>query len=117
MGLNPLAGLDARLRPAAAFALNWARKNGVQVIVTSVRRDRKKQLRLYQRFVRGESRFPAAPPGTSAHEYGLAWDSFVSDELVPWWTAVRQAVGFQVPSNDWVHAQAPNWETLIQRRR
>jgi hypothetical protein len=113
MAVSPLSGLDARLRPAAVYALTWARKHGVQVTVTSVRRSRRKQQQLYNAYVNGRSRFPAAPPGTSAHEFGLAWDSFVEERYVPWWTAVREAVGFQVPSNDWVHAQVPNWEAWL----
>jgi hypothetical protein len=42
--------------------------------VTSVRRTFSQQTRLWNAFLRGESRYPAAPPGTSKHEFGLAWD-------------------------------------------
>jgi hypothetical protein len=35
---------------------------------------------LYRRFLAGQSRFPAAPPGNSAHELGLAFDLWVNDE-------------------------------------
>lgn len=109
-----LRGLAAPLRPAAAAALKWAERNGVQVTVTSVQRTRAKQQKLYRDYIEGRSRFPAAPPGQSAHEYGLAWDSFVEERFVDWWKAVRRAYGWQVPDSDWVHAQLPNWEQYVR---
>lgn len=42
--------------------------------VTSTRRSRAEQTRLYERFLRGESDLPAAAPGTSLHELGRAVD-------------------------------------------
>jgi len=42
--------------------------------ITSVRRSRAFQRRLYQRYLEGYNPFPVAPPGYSAHEHGLAWD-------------------------------------------
>jgi len=35
---------------------------------------------LYRRFLAGQSRFPAAPPGRSTHELGLAFDLWINDE-------------------------------------
>lgn len=40
--------------------------------VTSVRRSRTEQLRLWHN--RHNNPYPVAPPGTSKHERGLAWD-------------------------------------------
>ena len=42
--------------------------------VTSVRRSQQEQARLYQAYVEGRSSLPAAPPGRSAHQRGLAFD-------------------------------------------
>ena len=42
--------------------------------ITSTRRSRADQKRLYRRFLRGESAFPALPPGQSRHEHGNALD-------------------------------------------
>lgn len=47
---------------------------GITPTVTSTRRTRAEQERLYQDYVSGRSKFPAARPGNSAHEYGLAVD-------------------------------------------
>lgn len=47
---------------------------GYRVTVTSVRRDRDKQRELWERCMAGASRFPAAFPGSSPHELGIAFD-------------------------------------------
>ena len=57
-----------------------ARANGIAVTVTSTVRSRATQARLYRAYVEGRSRYPAAPPGTSKHERGLAFDIAVRPE-------------------------------------
>lgn len=47
---------------------------GITVTTTSTRRTSSEQLFLFKRFVAGQSRFPAARPGTSTHELGIAVD-------------------------------------------
>lgn len=44
------------------------------VVVTSARRDRAQQQKLYDDYLSGRSKFPAAPPGQSTHGAGLAFD-------------------------------------------
>jgi len=44
------------------------------LVVTSARRSPQQQYHLYQKYLRGESKLPAARPGTSLHEYGRAFD-------------------------------------------
>lgn len=44
------------------------------LVVTSARRSRSKQAALYARWTGGRTKIPAAPPGRSLHEYGLAFD-------------------------------------------
>jgi len=56
------------------FAFQLLKLAGHDVRVTSVRRSRAEQARLYERFLAGKSNLPAAPPGQSLHEYGLAFD-------------------------------------------
>jgi hypothetical protein len=46
--------------------------------VTSTRRTQAEQQLLYERYLKGQSKYPAAPPGHSAHEYGLAFDMVVA---------------------------------------
>jgi len=45
-----------------------------RLVVTSARRSSKKQAQLYADWRAGKSLIPANRPGTSLHEYGLAFD-------------------------------------------
>jgi LAS superfamily LD-carboxypeptidase LdcB len=75
-GLSDLR--DRELR-ALAIALTQAlRRAGVGVTITSVLRDRRQQARLYDAYIHGRRALPAAAPGTSKHERGLAFDMVVS---------------------------------------
>jgi len=108
-----LRGLDARVRPYAEYALRVAQVNGIDPVITSTFRSWQEQTRLYSRYKAGRSSFPANPPGYSAHNYGLAFDSWVPEAQRPAWKAIREYVGFHVPSNDWVHAEVPHWWDYI----
>jgi len=33
----------------------------------------------------------------------------VTADEMPFWTEIREFVGFEVPPNDIIHAQVPNW--------
>jgi hypothetical protein len=104
-----LRGLHASVRPYAEYAHQVARYYGIEPVVTSTYRPWAEQKRLRERWEAGKSEFPANRPGDSAHNYGLAWDSWVPEEDRPAWRAIREWVGFHVPGNDWVHAAVPNW--------
>jgi len=54
--------------------LQALRANGVRFRVTSTKRTWNEQAALYQRFLEGKSSLPAAPPGSSKHQLGLAID-------------------------------------------
>jgi hypothetical protein len=71
-----LRSLDRRFYPhAAAFFKEARRVAGAGLVVTSARRTRREQERLYQAFLAGKNDgLPASPPGYSSHELGLAWD-------------------------------------------
>lgn len=76
-----MAGLDAlipELRPYAHQLVDLAASAGLQPRVTSTLRSRAQQERLYRRYQSGISTLPAAPPGTSSHEYGWAFDLVVT---------------------------------------
>lgn len=47
---------------------------GVRITITSVTRSRSRQVKIWERCMRGASPFPAAFPGTSPHELGIAFD-------------------------------------------
>lgn len=83
-------GLQPWLQPYATYLYNVAVYNHLQPRVTSVFRSRQKQLVLYQRWKSGKSDLPAAPPGKSKHEYGLAFDMVVKGDYRG---AYQQAIG------------------------
>jgi hypothetical protein len=56
-----------------------ARANGFEVRVTSGWRSRATQTKLYNDYLKGLAQYPAAPPGTSDHEKGLAIDVLSTD--------------------------------------
>jgi hypothetical protein len=86
---------------------------GVTPTITSTFRGWEEQTRLYSRYLRGQSRYPANQPGDSSHNYGLSFDSVVPAGDLPLWTAIREYVGFRVPPGDTIHAEVPNWRTLL----
>lgn len=67
--------LEPATRLAYRSAVGALAAQGVQVITTSTRRTRAEQQILFTKFMLGESAFPAARPGTSTHELGIAVDA------------------------------------------
>lgn len=112
-GRPKLMQLHPQVKEAADWALSWAEYYGVPVTVTSGFRTWQDQERLYADYMAGRSRFPANRPGDSAHNFGLAWDSWVPEEYRSWWEYVRKAAGFEVLPNDWIHAQVYNWRKYV----
>lgn len=120
MALSRLAGLDPQVRARAEWCVALAQAYDVPVTVTSGYRPTSQQRELYEQYRacvakgtfgtdRCPTRWPANPPGESAHEYRWAWDSVVPDNVQAWWNAVRRYAGFYVPPNDVIHAEVPNW--------
>lgn len=71
--------LDPQFAPWARWLYDVAQYYGLRPRVTSGFRSRAEQARLYAAYQRGETRYPAAPPGYSLHEYGLAIDMVSED--------------------------------------
>jgi len=69
-----LRTLDSRLAPWAKYLYQIGKYYDGKLVVTSARRSIAKQQRLYDDWKRGISKIPAAPPGRSLHQYGLAFD-------------------------------------------
>jgi len=107
-----LHGLRRDVLPAADWALRVATAYGVPVQVTSVYRTVAEQQVLYRRYLAGQSKWPANPPGLSAHNYRLAFDSDTDPRYMSWWVAVRRLAGFHVPANDPIHAEVPGWMSI-----
>lgn len=72
--MNTLRGLRRPLVPFATALLQVAWQLNPRAYVTSGKRGRALQRKLYLDWVSGRSRYPAAVPGTSKHELGLAFD-------------------------------------------
>ena len=101
--------LVPELRPYARSLVDLAGRAGVLPRVTSTVRTFTQQTRLYARYLAGFQRFPVAFPGTSAHEYGEAFDMIVSgtenlaDLGQVWeswggtWGGQRDPVHFELP--------------------
>ena len=69
------AGLDSSLQAAVmGAAQSFYDTTGQPLMITSAKRSRADQERLYNDYITGRSPYPAAPPGTSAHEQGHAVD-------------------------------------------
>jgi len=72
--LSAFFSLDRDVRPYAEGLLFVAQREGLGPKVLSTFRSNRKQRRLYNAWINGRSRTPAAPPGRSLHNYGHAFD-------------------------------------------
>lgn len=71
---SSLLTLEPCTRSWYRAALVDLRRAGISVTTTSTRRTTAEQARLFRDFQAGITRFPAARPGTSTHELGIAVD-------------------------------------------
>jgi len=107
-----LRTVDPRLYPWARWIYDLGKQQDGRLVVTSARRSSAKQSELYERYKAGKSLIPANRPGTSLHEYGLAFDLArlgkdpLGDPLLAWlgswweyyggrWGGIRDPVHFQ----------------------
>ncbi len=105
-----LEGLIPELQEPARALLDLAARAGVNPRVTSTLRTRTEQTRLYRRYQQGLSRYPAAPPGRSAHEYGYAFDMVVvGDENQLDLGTVWKGWGGVWGANDSIHFEYPGF--------
>ncbi len=107
-----LGTLQPQLIPWAKWIFDVGKRVDGRLVVTSARRSPGKQAELYARYKAGKSLIPANRPGTSLHEYGLAFDLArlgkdpLGDPLLAWlgswweyyggqWGGARDPVHFQ----------------------
>jgi hypothetical protein len=92
------------LQPWARWLLGQAR--GGQL--TSTWRSPQQQLELYLAYLRGESRYPAAPPGRSMHEQRRAFDIIAPSAELRRLGALWEAAGGRWGGrfNDPIHFEA-----------
>ena len=104
-----LRNLQPWLQPYASWLVSVAPYAGARSVrITSVQRSRGRQRALYDRFLSGQAQFPAAPPGRSLHEYGLAWDMVTEPFsaltiMGGWWNQV----GGKWSATDRIHFGVP----------
>lgn len=75
---NSLGGLRSYFRPWARDLINVASSAGLLPRITSTFRSHTYQAKLYRDYLAGRNAYPVAPPGSSAHELGLAFDMVTS---------------------------------------
>jgi len=73
LDLEPVTRLSLRQ------AIEESIRLGIQFFITSTVRSFVEQLKLFIRFKAGQSKFPAAPPGKSTHQLGIAVDLVPKD--------------------------------------
>jgi len=94
-----LKTLHPQLVPAARYLYSVGKYYDPLLVVTSSFRSTAKQAKLYQRYLSGASKIPAAPPGRSLHGYGLAFDLArigkdpFTDPLLAWLGQIWQSWG------------------------
>jgi len=94
-----LRTLRRDLAPWAKYLYDVGKYYDPLLVVTSAYRSPAKQARLYAKWRSGESAIPAAPPGRSLHEHGVAFDlarigkNPLDDPLLNWLGAVWESWG------------------------
>jgi len=94
-----LRDLEPWLVPYAKYLYSIGKFYDPLLVVTSGFRSSTKQAKLYAKWLSGESKIPAAPPGRSLHGYGLAFDLArigkdpFTDPLLNWLGAVWTSWG------------------------
>jgi len=106
--------LDPRLVPWAKYLYSIGKYYDGRLVFTSTRRSIAKQQRLYSDWIRGVSNIPAAKPGFSLHQHGMAFDlarigiSPHGDPLLAYLGAIwRSWGGIWGGKRDPVHFQPP----------
>ena len=108
-----MSGLDPSLQYAAEQLVSLAANYGLSPRVTSVRRSFAQQSKLYFDYLRksalGVPTLPAAFPGTSKHELGLAFDMIclAGDQYLAPLGAIWKSWGGRWFPSDPVHFEAP----------
>lgn len=89
--MSIFSSLDPQVRPWAEWFVDLLRQNGINPTITSTRRSRASQTRLYREYLAGRNPYPVAKPGTSRHEKGQAWDMVLPqyrDQVGQYWQSL-----------------------------
>lgn len=85
-------GLSA-LQPWLVPWANWLYSLWPYAQITSTLRSHDEQAALYNAYLAGASKYPAAPPGQSYHEYGRAFDMVAEPQILAQLGAIWESVG------------------------
>lgn len=94
-----LRTLHPQLVPWARWIYSVGKYYDGRLVVTSARRSSAKQASLRAAYLTGKSKIPANRPGTSLHEYGLAFDMArigkdpLGDPLLAWLGQLWESYG------------------------
>jgi hypothetical protein len=72
--VKSIGDLIPELQPWATRLFDVCQQAGAQPTITSTLRTYAEQAALYNDYITGRSKYPAAKPGTSSHEFGYAFD-------------------------------------------
>ncbi len=113
-----LSGLVDELRDAAWELDAAVAQSGLVGKFTSGYRSRSQQTRLYRAYLAGNTAFPVAAPGFSAHEYGEAFDYVVAPykyqaDVGQYWVSMGGEWG---GAGDMVHFELPGASARAKQR-
>jgi len=113
-----ISALIPELQPFARELVSAAGSAGLLPRITSTLRTYSEQQRLYDRYLQGLSPYPAAPPGSSAHEYGWAFDMVVTPlealaDVGRYWQALGGVWGGSI--GDEVHFEYPGFTKPVSQ--
>ena len=114
-GREKLLGLYEPWRQWCDWMLTYLDQRGFDPIVTSGRRTYGEQQRLYSAYLAGRSSLPAAPPGRSAHNYGLAIDVWAGNGQQGAMMNVLRSFGGELVAGDAPHVQYPGFNAWLHR--
>jgi len=112
-GREKLSGLYAPWRAWCEWCLSYLDQRGFAPTVTSGFRSFEQQAGLYADYRAGRSRLPAAAPGRSAHNYGLAIDVWAGNGQQDAMMAILKAFGGELVRGDAPHVQYPGFHRYL----
>jgi len=103
--------LDPRVERFRQALQRVLARHGMPLVFTSGYRTRSQQAALYHDWLSGRSKYPAAPPGFSKHERGLAFDLAGSPPALEIAGRLARGAGFRWGGDfhraDPVHFESP----------
>lgn len=112
-GAEKLIGLYEPWRQWCAYVVAVVDRMGFNPRIVSGTRTLREQEQLYKSARAGRSKLPAAPPGRSPHNYGLAIDVWASTGNQDAMMRVFQHYGGELVRGDPPHVQYPGFRKAL----